>query len=538
MSSHGDRKSGFKNIGRTAEHSRRNREGATVEIRKQKREESFSKRRALFESPSADSLDLDKRTVEQLVELLPQVKNDLYSPDSEKCLVATKVFRQTLSRDKNPPIAAVLEQKVLPRMVELLETDSTTVPQETREIFEKIQLEAAWTLTNIAAGTSENTAEVLDAGALPLFARLLQSPNEDLADQAVWAFGNIAGDGPVTRDMLHSSKISDQLIALLQKVLAQKRYNIGHLRSIVWALSNLVRGKPAPNVSEIHKLAPVFAFLLENEDTEVLSDTCWGLSYITDGLSEAIDCVIENNGIPPLVRCLASPAVAVQSPALRAIGNIATGSDQQTQAVIEAGVLYELGPLLLHSKQSVVREACWMVSNITAGTPAQIKAVFNSGVVPSIVEHILTSEFKIRKEACWALSNATSPRNEHPEIIEFLVENGAIEAFCKVLDCKDQKIIVVALSGLENILESGEDIAAHTGSPSPYCVLVEEAGGLDMLTELQESQSIQVYNKAKGILETYFQGEEDSLHTNNQESSISFDFDSQAHKNDYPFEFD
>lgn len=55
------------------------------------------------------------------------------------------------------------------------------------------------------------------------------------------------------------------------------------------------------------------------------------------------------------------------TPALRAVGNIVTGNDLQTDAVINAGILDVLGRLLEHSRLSIVKEAAWTVSNITAG---------------------------------------------------------------------------------------------------------------------------------------------------------------------------
>lgn len=75
-----------------------------------------------------------------------------------------------------------------------------------------------------------------------------------------------------------------------------------------------------------------------------------------------------------------------QTPSLRSIGNIVTGTDEQTQAVINAGALSMFPALLRHHKNNVQKEASWTLSNITAGRDYQIQEVINAGIVPYLVE--------------------------------------------------------------------------------------------------------------------------------------------------------
>lgn len=105
--------------------------------------------------------------------------------------------------------------------------------------------------------------------------------------------------------------------------------------------------------------------------------------------------------------------------ALRAVGNIVTGDDVQTQVILNSGALPHILHLLSSEKESIRKEASWTISNITAGNRQQIQAVIDAQIFPVLIHILKNDEFKTRKEAAWSITNATSSGTA--EQIKYLV---------------------------------------------------------------------------------------------------------------------
>ena len=407
---------------------------------------------------------------------VPEMLQMLHSGDLKVQLQSVTKFRKLLSIERHPPIREVISTGVVPTIVDFLKRDSQ--PQ--------LQYEAAWALTNIASGTSDNTRTVIDAGAVPLFVQLLSSPSVDVREQAVWGLGNIAGDQPEYRDLvLHAGALPP----LLSQLGGDSSLSV--LRNATWTLANFCLGKPQPALELVTPALPTLAKLVYSADQEVLTDACWALSYISDGSNDRIQAVVESGVCARLIDLLMHPSPSVQTPTLRAVGNIATGDDLQTQAVIDGGALPALLSLLTSPKKSIRKEACWTISNITAGNSDQIQCVIEDHLIEPLIEVLSEKDFDIKKEAAHAISNAAS--NATRDQIKYLVTHGCVRPLCDSLVCSDAQVVTVALNGLENILEMGS-----------YTARVEEAGGVSKLEDLQRHDNTKICNQAIHMLETYF----------------------------------
>ena len=165
-----------------------------------------------------------------------------------------------------------------------------------------IQFEALWAITNIASGTSDQTAQVVPA--LPIIARLIRSPNQEVSEQAVWAVGNIAGDSTALRDSVLEAGALVSLVGILDQLALKAKQKISLLRNAVWTISNCCRGKPQPPLELVRPALPGLAKVIWEADAEVVADACWALSYLSDGPNERLQAVIDAGVLTQVVRFL------------------------------------------------------------------------------------------------------------------------------------------------------------------------------------------------------------------------------------------
>lgn len=100
----------------------------------------------------------------------------------------------------------------------------------------------------------------------------------------------ILGDGPHFRDYCIELGIVEPLLKFVAPEIP-----LNFLRNVTWVMVNLCRSKdPPPSRQIVQTLLPALAVLIHHDDTSILVDTVWALSYLTDGGNDQIQMVIDS----------------------------------------------------------------------------------------------------------------------------------------------------------------------------------------------------------------------------------------------------
>jgi hypothetical protein len=182
------------------------------------------------------------------------------------------------------------------------------------------------------------------------------------------------------------------------------------------------------------RLPDVLRYIQWPNDKDELDDACRSLDYMLKRYNRQQLSIPDSvmSKVPYLIRYLTHSYRHVQRSSRGVLNTIASGSDEESQALLDANILDILTKFL--NDPNKCASACTTVSKITAGNASQIREVMNSGVMTKLIRIISNFDYDIPKwrEAAWAVANALDGRRSPEQFIK-LVQGGAIQPLCRVL---------------------------------------------------------------------------------------------------------
>lgn len=439
---------------------------------------------------------LETRTAQAVEELKSSLSIQGKAAQKKKT-DALRALRRLLSRSEVPPIEVAIKAGAVPLLVQYLSFGTS----------DEQLLEAAWCLTNIAAGQPEETKALLPA--LPLLiAHLGEKSSTLVAEQCAWAIGNVAGEGADLRSTLLAQGALRPLALLMMS-------NKGSTaRTAAWALSNLIKGPDPKAVNELIKIEGVLNAImrdLEKADEELATEVAWVVVYLL-ALSEKAVSLIVRSHVPQLLiaRLLASENLQLLIPVLRGLGNLVAGDGYMVDSVLIVGnsitdqALASLIKCLKSDSRVLRKEASWALSNIAAGSFEHKKLIFTSEATPLLIHLLTSAQFDIRKEAAYTLGHIcvvsagnTGPPNIIVEHLVTIINGGALPGFVNMVrSAADIESARLGLQFLELVMRG------YPNGQGP--ALVEREDAIEAMERFQFHENEAMRNMANGLVDKYF----------------------------------
>eukprot|EP00210_Caulerpa_lentillifera_P000190 g185.t1 len=373
--------------------------------------------------------------------------------DRAKQLLGIRYYRRLLCKDNNPHVQEVINLDLVRYFVDALKADDCPI----------LQMEAAWALTNISAGSCEDAKVVIENGALPLLVEFTRNRSVDLKEQALWAIGNIAAEKSFLKALVDRGAL-DRVLTTLEVDGSEVRL----IRIAIWVLTNFCRyGFDSISVTSdyIPRIVSAIIALIQHNDRKVMLDAAWAIASFTSSEwpTETRELLVQRGVLQHLASTIIyTERPTLQYPALKALAQILSGPESYSVEFLTIeGIMKKLKIILTDQfNRKAMANVLWLLQNIAANRYKVAKSLINTGLINRIIELVIYGPHELKVEAGNVLINLFYCHDLSLSGIDALVAADAITALCRMLTWEPKKYILDAMNSLDRILiESGKPAA-------------------------------------------------------------------------------
>ena len=354
-------------------------------------------------------------------------------------------------------------------------------------------------LTNLSFGDIKDISEITSQDGLIRVIACLDSRIEEIESQAIWLLGNLMEKREI-RNELKRQKVYDKLTVILSTTESD---NVA--KQSIWTLNQYIKKEktslPYMKVSPLLPSLVRWIFKAQNND-KLIENALSLLTLIQESFREATPFLVNTNILPQLMTILSSNDKRIVLLGLRMFGNIILGNANETQIVIDIGLLSYLKMTLKHECKAIRKETGWILSNISGGTQQQIEEIFKCGIYADILDQIHNDCHDVQYELFWAVCNLTSSF-QHENIAK-LLDGGIIHFIKQFIDNQKSTVVNLGLEALSNLLQYGQTYWRDEMGENMVVKMLEQCGLLDILEQLQYSPNQDTYEKVVELIRRFF----------------------------------
>ncbi|KAG2229624.1 hypothetical protein INT48_001231 [Thamnidium elegans] len=278
--------------------------------------------------------------------------------------------------------------------------------------YDELKYETAWTITNLAYGTPEQTQNLVDTGIIDALIKCFRSCDKySVKSQSAWALANVSVDSLHYREsMVQENLIGDIAQALGQKcdsicskltssdqyrqsdkgsIIVDNKADRDDVKELTWSLANICRGgfKTAEHWEQYLQAFDAFSKSVSFESIDIWSEACWGLSRVLSNIHQEMSVLL---------------------PVLQTISNFTSGPNEYIEILLEADLLNNIWWYMTPDTQHQLRRnAILTISNLAAGNQQIVReVVYSEKIMQSVIAHVLVPGHIYRPDECsWVPSS-------------------------------------------------------------------------------------------------------------------------------------
>uniref|UniRef100_A0A670KGV3 Importin subunit alpha n=1 Tax=Podarcis muralis TaxID=64176 RepID=A0A670KGV3_PODMU len=223
----------------------------------------------------------------------------------------------------------------------------------------------------------------------------------------------------------------------------------------------LERKPSIDQVVETGVIPKLVDFLYHHDAPSLQLEAAWALTNIASGTPEQTRAVVEANAVQGLIVILSSPKMPICEQAVWALGNIAGDGPQYRDVLISFNVIPPLLSLPMVSLDMILvfqvgflRNITWTLSNLCRGKNPYPPMGAVQQMLPMLMNLLQYDDEGILADASWAFSYLTDGSNDR---IHVVVEVGVLPRLVQLLAYADLPVLTPALRTLGNIVTGTDE---------------------------------------------------------------------------------